>query len=273
MVSFQVVLVGKPRGGDSQQQKAFLLLGKKTPVVSTYARGKKEYRDMSTKVCGLLSGHLGAKKKSKSVIVHFQRHIIHAQHLQKHGGHPDATKKNFWRQARTLEGMHPLPLHVKDLSQENNYVAWSDLVGDLLTSQPNAFDRSLGARMGYVLPTGEITSDASHAFLHNYVRPLFNIYEGIVPGNEDAVAAAGRLRAAFCTDLVVQHPMLSGCCATPWHFIIHTDDNSISTVTGPPLGGARVSIASLRASMFPCICEPVIAFLHGIGVRGENFCA
>ena len=95
MASFQVVLVGKPRGGDSQQQKAFLLLGKKTPVVSTYARGKKEYRDMSTKVCGLLSGHLGAKNKSKSVIVHFQRHIIHAQHLQKHGGHPDATKKNF----------------------------------------------------------------------------------------------------------------------------------------------------------------------------------
>ena len=226
---------------------------------------------MSTKVCGRLAGHLGVKKQAKSVIVHFQRHIIHAEHLKVPGGHPDPSKKNFWRKARGRGELQPLPGHVRELPQEANYIAWSDLICDLPTSQPNVFDRSLGARMGYVLPSGEITSDAVKAFLHNYVRPLFHIYEGDVPGNEDAVAAAARLRAAFREDLVVQHPMLSTCCATPWHFIV--DENTISTVTGPPLDGKRTSIASLRPAMFPCLCEPVIAFLHGIGVRGENFCA
>ena len=275
---FHVLLVGKPRGGASQQKRAFEILGKTVQVVSTYARGKKEYRNLSTKLCGQLTCHLGSKKKSKSLIIHYQRHVIHVQHILKHGGRPSTTKKAYWERIRYTTAAKaagekvPLPLHIDDFDNRENFVAWSDLVGEQLTSKPNAFDASLGARVAYVLPSGEITYDQKEAFLKNYVKPLFQIYEGKVPGNDDAVNAAKRLRATFCTDLVLQHPMLGCCLVKPWHFIIHAGDMTVETLEGPDLGGRRVAISSLRASMFPCPCEPVVAFMHGIGVLGEIFC-
>ena len=42
--------------------------------------------------------------------------------------------------------------------------------------------------------SGEITYDQKEAFLKNYVKPLFQIYEGKVPGNDEAVNAAKRRR-------------------------------------------------------------------------------
>ena len=71
----------------------------------------------------------------------------------------------------------------------------------------------------------------------------------------------------------MRHPMLGCCLVKPWHFIIHTGDMTIETVEGPDLGCRQVAISSLRASMFPCLCEPVVAFMHGIGVLRRYFAA
>ena len=275
--AFDVLLIGKPRGGASQQEVAFKLLGRKVPVVSTYARGKKEYRRLSTKSCGNAPSLLGGK--SKILISHFQRHIIHRQHLLKDGGEPDATIKTLWKKKKTSRKQspqqeHPLPSALQDFENKEKFAAWSCLVGATQSSVPAKFDLALGERVAFVLPDGSITRDARLAFVENYVLPLFHVYEGRVPGNEEAVAASQRLRQHFGSDYLIQHPMLSGFCVPqPWHFRIDPAASSIDTLSGPRFAESALPIKHLRAAMFPCLCEPVVAFLHSIGVQGDIFCS
>ena len=264
----QLLLIGKPRGGSSQQEVAFRRLGKKVPIVSTYATGQKRFRHLSTKLCGRLRGAFG--KESPIVITHFQRHIIHRRHLVK-AGRAEAGRKCLWVAGRG-QATVPLPESFATFENAQEWKAWSDLVADKPTSQPSFFDAALGERVAYVLPDGSITRDEKQAFLANYVRPLFEIYAGKVEGNAEAVDAAALLRRHFMDDVVIQHPRLTPFCVPePWHFEV--SEGCIRSLSGPRFPREVMQISELRASMFPCLQEPVIAMLYGLGVDPEVFCS
>ena len=59
----------------------------------------------------------------------------------------------------------------------------------------------------------------------------------------------------------------------PWHFRIGPAASSIDNLSGPRFAESALPIKHLRAAMFPCLCEPVVAFLHSIGVQGDIFCS